>query len=263
MRLFAIAVLICFILLSQVHAQERITVNLEGQWSKTGAFSTVPNGRLSDVIRFVGGIKKEAFPFGGRLYRLSQSKEDSVFISKARQKIALHIESPEQGLLDERVSTLLLQRLIAQIDSLDRSGRVVAELDMLVTQAKPEKETFLQQGDLIVMPPRPQFVMVTGAVEESKFLKHQYGTNVLDSVKEAVTIGEIADKDVVSVVYPNGELAVWPVAYWNRVPENHIPPGTTVIVRVDESLGETAELLNGLFIKLAQNQQEVERGAGK
>ncbi|MEX2643681.1 MAG: SLBB domain-containing protein [Acetobacterales bacterium] len=209
-------------------------VFLIGQFELPGAYDISRGETLLSVIQRAGGLTEQAYPFGAVISRPSvqQRERDNVrrAIEDLREAIATNVlrstgtNAEDAAQVIETVATSLRQQPIL--------GRVVAEADPDVLQVRPELDTVLEPGDRIVMPKRPNWVAVSGAVLSTGALQFSPGTTADGYVRMAGGFAQNADEDRAFVIFPNGQAQPLALSPWN-FEATQIPPGSTIFVPRD------------------------------
>jgi len=218
------------------------SVTIKGQVKFPGSYGFQEGERLSSVLRRAGGMRDTAYPEGAVLVR-EQVREVE---ENSRQELIRQIETnsaaarlgPAVGTGDTGGTLRLIQsqqeQAVAQLKSHPPTGRMVIHISADInswanTPADPE----LRQGDVLTVPKRPGFVLVTGQVynataltfapgkKASWYLSHAGGTNSTADRKEIFIIrangsvvgrhsGGWFDPDVLSTMLNPGDVIVVP-----------------------------------------------------
>lgn len=108
----------------------------------------------------------------------------------------------------------------------DQVGNVALDLSQALDEPGGAHDLILESGDVIIVPPTPYTVKVTGAVNFSTSVIWEEGKDIGDYVRRAGGRAENADKWKTHVVYANGESR--PVRrFW---PDPEVRPGSTIVV---------------------------------
>lgn len=233
-------------------------VRIEGEVKAPGVYQLRTDETLASLLERVGGTTAQAYLYGLALKRESVRRAQQATLegvirqldSELRASIAdrqanlpasgdpAQIAAFQQQLqVEERLARERLDRLrAAQPD-----GRVALELD-------PEKpalpDLLLEDGDEILVPPRPSFVTIVGSVHNENSLVWREGRTVGDYLSVVGTAPN-ADLDNLYVLRADGSvrsrdrgLLAWLPAQNHGL---HLEPGDVVIVpeRLDLESGYT------------------------
>jgi len=215
---------------------------------------------LTMVLR-AGGLRPEAYPYGGVLTRVSAREAE-------QRNIERYIDEVRQYLL-VRSSTsstvpLVTPATLAVLDSLATRrlyGRVVTELDPTVLQVRPELDIAIEPGDQIIIPRRVETVTVLGEVLNPGTFSFRAGQTVDQYVDRAGGPTKFADSGAVILVFPDGNARRVGVDAWNFTPVQ-VPPGSSIIVSRDlerlsalEALEYVSRISSQIGISLATFQR--------
>jgi len=209
------------------HAQATVRVIVSGEVDHPGEVEFEGKPRLGDVAKAVQ-VTSRAYPLGAAWLRSSLQPEQT------RLKAGL---SFELGLIDKKAIAdgkdslgTLARRMRDRINEMPVTGRkIVRTLEPHALQASAPDNLPVAEGDRLIYPSRPQTVTVMGAVEQVCDLPHEGLKDVRDYVAECVA-SPFADRDVVFVIEPDGEVFEQGVALWNRSPAMPVAPGAVLYV---------------------------------
>lgn len=108
-----------------------------------------------------------------------------------------------------------VQRVIDQIQSLRVAGRQFVSLDIDALRANKRSDWALEGDYQLYIKRRPATVDVLGAVSNPGPAYWQPATTVSHYL-EGHDLLPGADRNTVTIIYPNGQTTVAPVAYWNE-----------------------------------------------
>lgn len=150
--------------------------------------------RISDLIKRAGGIlatgsiKSAAF-----LRNVFANSSDSTLLSIKRNLVAKQVQ-------DSGAELRLMQ-------TIDHSKQLLA-FDLSAAMANPYSaaDLLLEEGDLIQIPKTPTTVQAFGAVSLEKKIVYQPGMGVRELISESGGFTEIANKNALYILYPNGTV---------------------------------------------------------
>lgn len=218
------------------------SVTIEGQVRYPGSYGFRDGERLSSVLRRAGGLLSNSYPAGAVLVR-EQVRELEM---KSRDELIRQIEansasarlSPNLsgGNAAQTLQVIKTQedQVLADLKSRPPSGRLVIHITADIDSwANTPADVELRRGDVLTVPKRPGFVLVTGQVynataitfapgkSASWYLSRAGGTNSTANRKEIFIIrangsvigrhsGEWFDPDVLSIKLNPGDVVVVP-----------------------------------------------------
>ena len=156
-------------------------VSIVGEVLFPGEYTILKGERLSLLIERAGGYTDDVYLKGAYFTRESVKvqQEERLKESIDRLEKQLLISSAEtiEGALSkeeaeqEEVVSSKRQMLLAKMRSVDATGRIAIKLDTLEKLRSSSSDLVLEEGDVIVIPSRPQHVQVMGSVyNESAFI---------------------------------------------------------------------------------------------
>ena len=223
-------------------------VTLEGEVNRPGTFRIRRGERLSELLARAGGLTAQAYPYGTVFTRQSVRESLELSFRRAARElnsglIALAARTSERGL--EGLSGAL--GLIQLLASAEVPGRVVVEADPRVLALRPDLDTILEPGDTIVVPKRPNFVLVVGDVQNPGAQQFVAGKPALSYVRAAGGFAQTADAGRSFLVLPDGTAQ--PLRRARGTPP---PPGSTIIVPRNLDPGYRLSVIRDVTTIIAQ-----------
>ncbi|PSU50921.1 polysaccharide synthesis [Photobacterium frigidiphilum] len=149
---------------------------------------------------------------------------------------------------DERQQAVL--KLSQQIEQLTTGERIFTSLDYDNVRLNKQANTLITHDLTLILPPRPERILVLGALEKSVWAKWQTRFDAEDYLKQGKPLSNANNSDA-WVIQPDGTVEQHPIAYWNR--DHHdIAPGAIVYLSFS-SLPKGFETLNEDIINLLRN----------
>ncbi|MGB8479624.1 MAG: SLBB domain-containing protein [Acidobacteriaceae bacterium] len=218
------------------------SVTIEGQVGFPGSYGFRDGERLSSVLRRAGGFLPFAYPTGAVLIR-EQVRE---LQQKSREELIRQIEtnsaaarlSPNLGAGDTGATLQLIKaqqdEVLLDLKNHPPTGRMVIHISADIDSwANTPADIELRRGDVLTIPKRPGFVLVTGQVYNATaitfspnktagwYLSHAGGTNSTANHKEIFIIrangsvigrhsGRWFDPNVLSTKLNPGDVVVVP-----------------------------------------------------
>ena len=225
-------------------SKRRITVRVEGEVAKPGVYQAKPGDTLSTIIQKAGGLTHDAYLYGAAFYR------DEVRRSQLEnlQKLLKRIESESNAALLQAsqstgastnptaVQARVLAAQAAQKQAMDRirnlkpEGRIALTLlPDLYNRIDKLPEIRLQNGDRLVIPTRPDFVYIYGAVNTESALLFKSEQTVNDYLKlSGVTTS--ADKNTAILLRADGSAITNSGTWSNTVLSTKVMPGDSIVI---------------------------------
>lgn len=218
------------------------SINIDGQVKFPGNYGFHDGERLSSVLRRAGGFLSAAYPMGAVLVReqvreLEQKSREELIRQIETNSAAARLSPNLAG--GDGVATLQLiktqqQEVLQDLKSHPPTGRMVIHITADIDSwANTPADIELRRGDVLTIPKRPGFVLVTGQVYNATaltfapgqsagwYLSHAGGTNSTANRKEIFIIrangsvigrrsGEWFDANVLSTKLNPGDVVVVP-----------------------------------------------------
>jgi protein involved in polysaccharide export with SLBB domain len=232
------------------------SVTLEGEVTYPGPYGIQEGERLSSVLKRAGGFRATAYPTGAVLVR-NQVKE---LEDKSRNELIHQIETTSAGAKlapslsaqdDAATLQLLVQQqkeVVERLRSQPAIGRLVIKInsDIASWEGTPA-DIELRRGDVLTIPKKPGFVLVSGQVYNASAITFVPGKNAGWYLKRAGGSTEGGNMKEVLVIRANGLVVGRRSAEWYDpgVLETKLEPGDVIVVP-QKVFGGSA-LLRNLF----------------
>lgn len=226
-------------------AKRQIFVRVEGEVASPGIYQMQAGGGLLELISQAGGLTPDAYLFGAEFYREQVRQTQQRNLEKMVDQLEVQLQnrlnaaigtltssSPEAVQSSQlRMQTELQaqQRIIQRLRELKPSGRV-----MLGLTPEPSRQRLpslrLENQDRLVVPARPDFVYVLGAVNSESALIWQSGKRVKYYMDQSgLTYG--ADPDEAFVIRADGSVITRNSTGWfSGVTGVTVMPGDTIVL---------------------------------
>ena len=207
-------------------------VSVAGEVLHPGRYGIQPGERLSTVLKRAGGFSSEAYPYGAVLDR-AQVRE---FNAHNRDEMIARLQ--EQTATGPRTSTLSAtarqnQQLIEKLRQIPPSGRMVIHIsaDLKKWEGTPA-DVEVRPGDNLIIPKRPNFVMVAGQVYNPSAITYSQGKHAGWYLKQVGGPTSLANKKDIFVIRANGTVVGKGSGEWwsGNVMSAVLQPGDTVYV---------------------------------
>jgi len=234
-------------------------VRVEGEVTAPGIYTVEAGETLPQLVARVGGTTPEAYVFGTELTRESVRQqqaqtlesvvkrlEEQASAGVAARQANLTVSDPTQlAMQQQRIVTeeRLARERLTRLRQMKPSGRISLELAPNQPELPP---LTLEDGDRIVIPPRPSFVGVAGAAYNENVLVWRPSRPLSDYLKSAGPT-ESADIENVFVLRADGSVASRGQSSWLGMRRDSLEslvlaPGDTIVIpeKVDRETNYTA-----------------------
>ena len=223
-------------------SRRQIFVRIEGEVNSPGVYQLGSNKNLQQLIQMAGGTTAEAFPFATSLFREEVKKTQKQNMDKILRKMESESSSvlaqimqsggADSASLQAKIQSVQLsqKQTIDRFKSLKPEGRIA--LDIPVSSSGQVSEfpaTQLENGDRIVIPPKPSFVQVFGVVNTESALIYRKGMTVSDYLAMS-GVGSSADVNGAILVRINGSSITNQSTWRNDVLRAEVLPGDTIFL---------------------------------
>lgn len=150
------------------------TVEIVGEVRFPGSYTIKKGERLSSLIERAGGFTDKAYLKGATFTRESVRKLQQIQLDEAidrlqRQVLSKSVTATQAALNSEEAiqqKTALEQRnaLIEKMKAAKAKGRIAITLNDLDELKSSPSDLFLEEGDRLIIPERPQHIQVIGSV---------------------------------------------------------------------------------------------------
>ena len=227
--------------------KRQVFVRIEGEVKVPGVYQMTAGDTLQTLIAKAGGPTSNAYMFGTAFYREDVRKEQQANLKRAADRLEAQMRSEEStqaanlratSTTDATTATAQLEaeRKIAQerinrFRSLKPTGRIAFGLDPNDRSFAHLPQVTLKNGDRLVVPSKPAFVHVFGAVSVEASPLWKPNTRVSDYLKMAGTAVD-ADIDNVFVLRVDGTVVSPDSQSWffGKIGGVEVMPGDTIVV---------------------------------
>jgi protein involved in polysaccharide export with SLBB domain len=191
------------------------SVSIEGQVGFPGNYGFQEGDRLSSVLRRAGGMRDTAYPEGAVLIR-DQVRE---LEEKSRAELIRQIETnsaaarlgPALGTGNSGATLELIKaqqdQALEQLKSHPATGRMVIHITADIdTWAGTPADIEIRRGDVLTIPKRPGFVLVTGQVYNPTALTFAPGKTAAWYLARSGGTNSTANKKEIFIIRANGSV---------------------------------------------------------
>ncbi len=218
------------------------SITIEGEVAHPGSYGFQDGEKLSDVLRRAGGFRETAYPTGAVLTRdqVRELEEKSraelvrqIETSSAAARLSTNATNSDQASQLQMVQQQQ-EQILSRLKSQPATGRLVIRITNNIDEwAGTAADIEVRRGDVLRIPKKPGFVLVSGQVYNASaitfvpgktagwYLQHAGGSTTLANRKEIFVIrangsvvgrrsGDWYDHDVLSTRMEPGDVVVIP-----------------------------------------------------
>lgn len=240
--------------------KRQVFVRIEGEVNRPGVYPVTAGDNLSSIFAKAGGTTPDAYVFGLGFYREDVKKSQQENLSKLLRRMQSEGDariaqatqslgaSADAALAQAKVQSLrtALDQSIERVRTLKPEGRISlalpAEIDQNISGLPALR---LQNGDKVVIPARPDFVYIFGAINTESALLYKPGKKVSDYLQQS-GVGSAADLDNILLLRPDGSVLTNNNNFRNEVLGAVVLPGDSLVVpdKVDRETGWSSFIRN-------------------
>ena len=236
-------------------AKQNKFVRLEGEFQTAGVYQIQPGESLRQLLARVGGITANAYLYGAEFTREStriqqQERLDDVLgrleveMQRSGVRRAQGVVAVEQAQALE-AEAHAQRALLVKLRQIRATGRIVLEIRPEAKSLKDFPDLVLDDGDRLLVPPRPSTVSVFGSVYNQNAYIYRQGKQVSDYLAQAGGPTKDADKSSLYVLKADGSVISRQQGGWfgRGINGERLNPGDSIIVPEDlDKLSWTREL---------------------
>ncbi len=139
-------------------------VRLEGEVVNAGVYSVAPGETLRSLVARAGGLTAKAYLYGAEFTRESTRVLEQQRLDEYEQSLEHQLQRSEAKSPASSSGAATVQNLMKQVRQLRATGRIVLSFSPSSHSVNDLPEIALEDGDKLLIPPRPATVQVIGAV---------------------------------------------------------------------------------------------------
>lgn len=210
----------------------RTIVRVEGEVRFPGTYTMTRGERLSDLLQRVGGVNELGSLEAAVFQRERLKEREREELRRLRQRLSEDLRAlavQQDATEEEQEGLLTARRLLLDTEAIQPMGRLVVDFAEL-TSGGPE-DVLLQDGDVLIVPPKIETVSVIGEVNMINSHRWREGLRAKDYLELAGGITHRASLSQAYIVRANGEVTTMGGTWFGRSPR--IYPGDTIVVPLD------------------------------
>jgi polysaccharide biosynthesis/export protein len=217
------------------------SVTVKGEVEHPATYGIEPGERLSSLLARSGGFTSQAYPYGAILIRQEvrelELRAHLVLVDrvKAEEKYVRALPEGDEDQKNAKLTAVAqTETTLEQLEATEPVGRVVVHIPSNVKQlAKTSADVALRDGDVLIIPKKTNFVMVSGQVFNQTAVSYQPGRSAKWYLSQAGGLTQIADKNAVFVIRADGSVlsAKNNSEFWLGDPMRAVlKPGDSIVV---------------------------------
>jgi protein involved in polysaccharide export with SLBB domain len=237
------------------------SVTVRGEVMYAGTYGISSGERLSSVLRRAGGFGPLAYPyaivFTRENIRTLEEKNRSELVQRIQEEVTAGKNVADSHAAQNQAVLLQQNQTISRLQSAPILGRQVIRISGDINKwANTNDDIVLQKGDGIIVPRKPNFVMVTGQVYNPNALTYAPGKNVKWYIRQAGGVTELGRAKKTFVIRADGSIVSSSssvflgsvMSYSMRAGDTIVVPERLVGSQTLKNFVDTAGLLSSLAI---------------
>ena len=215
------------------------SITLKGEVKHPGTYGIRPGERLSSIVERAGGFQSGAYPYGAFLQRLQvrelQAQQQNEMILRIKDSQNALLALPDNDPKEKQSRELALQQAqstLTQVIANPPSGRLAIRISPQVSKWKgSEADVEARAGDVLMIPKRPSFVMVSGQVFNPAAVSYRPGKSARWYLSQSGGPSASAEKKAIFVIRADGSVIGRGDSWWSgRALSEVLQPGDNVVV---------------------------------
>ena len=217
------------------------SISVLGEVAHPGTYGFEQGERLSSILRRAGGLRTTSYPAGAVLIR----EEVRLLEEKSREQLIRQIEtssasariSPNLGSGDQSATLQLIAQqqndILSRLRSQPSSGRLVIHISADISSwENTPADIEVRAGDVLRIPKRPGFVLVTGQVYNTSAITFVPGREAGWYLHRAGGVTQVANTKQIFIIRANGSVVGREPSLWfeHDVLSTRLDPGDVVVV---------------------------------
>ena len=215
------------------------SISVKGEVKHAGTFGIRPGERLSSILERAGGFQPGAYPYGAVLQRVQVRELEA----KQQDELILRVKDSERDLellpdtdprqkQSKEAALAQYQTTLTELSSNPPVGRVDIRISSNIGRWKNSSADIeVRAGDTLVIPKKPDFVMVSGQVFNPTAVSYRPGKSAKWYLSQSGGPTTLANKKGIFVIRADGSVASSKGSMWEGDSLGAaLEPGDTVVV---------------------------------
>ncbi len=190
------------------------TITLKGEVKHPGTYGIKPGERLSSILERAGGFLPDAYPYGAVLERVQvrdlETKEQNKLVLRVKDAEGSLQAMPDTTPAQKQAKEMALgqyETTLMQLTTNAPVGRIPLRISSHVERWKNKSADIqARAGDTLIIPKRPDFVMVTGQVFNPTAVTYRRGKSAKWYLEQAGGVTTTANRKAIFVIRADGSI---------------------------------------------------------
>lgn len=216
------------------------TITLRGEVRHPGSYGIRPGEKLSSIIMRAGGFMPDAYPYGAMLQRTSvrdlEAKSQDQLIERIKGMQTELKGTPTTDETQKAAQEVAYQQWQESLEDLTNNpplGRVAIQISPNIRNwANSSRDIAARDGDTLIIPKRPSYVMVQGQVYDPTAVAYRPGRSAKWYLNQSGGPTNLANKKAIFVVRADGTVigGHGGMLWMGGGLDQTLQPGDTVVV---------------------------------
>jgi polysaccharide biosynthesis/export protein len=215
------------------------SIAVRGEVQHPGTYGIRPGERLSSIIQRAGGFSAQAYPYGAILQRvqvreLEEKQQDQMIlrVKDAERDLELLPDTDPKKKESKEAALAQYQTTLTQLSSNSPAGRVAIRISSNIKRwENTSADIEVRTGDTLVIPKRPDYVMVSGQVFNPTAVSFRPGKSAKWYLGQAGGPTTLANKKDIFVIRADGSVIGGKAGFLDGDSLNStLEPGDNVVV---------------------------------
>jgi len=215
------------------------SIIVKGEVKHPGTYGIRPGERLSSILERAGGFQPSAYPYGALLERVevreleAKQQDDLILrVKDAQRDLELLPDTDARQKQAKEAALAQYQTTLTELGVNSPVGRVNIRISSNITRWRnTSADIEVRAGDTLVVPKRPDYVMVTGQVFNPTAVGYRPGKSAKWYLSQSGGPTTQANKKDIFVIRADGSVISARTGLWEGESLNAtLEPGDTVVV---------------------------------
>ena len=190
------------------------TITIKGEVNHPGTYGIRPGEKLSSILERAGGFLPDAYPYGAILERVQvrdlETKEQSKLVLRVKDAEGSLQAMPDTTPAQKQAKEMAIgqyETTLMQLTTNAPVGRIPIRISSRVERWKNKSgDIQARAGDTLIIPKRPDYVMVTGQVFNPTAVAYRPGKSVKWYLEQAGGVTTTANRKAIFVIRADGSI---------------------------------------------------------
>ena len=190
------------------------SIVVKGEVKHPGTFGIRPGEKLSSVVQRAGGFAPEAYPYGAVLERTQvrdlegqQQNQMILRVKEAQSNLELTPAATPQQQQAREMTLQQYQTTLNELTSNPPVGRVTIRISSNIDHwENTSADVEVRAGDVLVIPKKPSYVMVSGQVFNPTAVSYRPGKSAKWYLEQAGGPTQLANRKAIFVLRADGSI---------------------------------------------------------